>query len=442
MLPQLSNTELLLLLLTLWLLWFYGDIWWQMSRETPEETRKKKRRKLKPQTPDDCELCRLGVHKPRQRIFRKVTPWSDVKNASGRKKESNSEGRACPQRCCVYYGITDMRLHALVSNGWWDGKTERIRQWKCQACGCRFTDRRNTPLYRLKTASAQVAQALTAMAEGVDLSAMTRIFPFHHTTFSRWLAQAGEHGRELHEVTFRDFICEHLQLDELMTRVKKDGERVWLWTAVAAQCKVLLEIHVGGRKKQDAQSFIHRVKERLAEGCLPVFTSDGLRMYFYALTAHFGSWHRPIGARKDHWRVDKNLLYGQFRKVRKGFRIANIYTVVQWGERQVIKARLQAIGLSGKIQTAFVERLNLTLRELTAPLSRRTWSMAYDRKHLMLHVEWVRSYYHFARPHMALKRVYANGRKQYLTPAVAAGVAKRRYGVRELLLIALYPEPG
>jgi hypothetical protein len=60
----------------------------------------------------------------------------------------------------------------------------------------------------------------------------------------------------------------------------------------------------------------------------------------------------------------------------------------------------------------------------------------------MLHVEWVRSYYHFARPHMALKRVYANGGKQYLTPAVAAGVAKRRYGVRELLLIALYPEPG
>lgn len=429
MLPQLSNTELLLLLLTLWLLWFYGDICWQMSRETPEETRKKKRRKLKPQTPDDCGLCQLGVHKPKRPLSQKVAPWSEVKNASGRKKESNSDGRACPRRYCVYYGITDMRLHAPVSNGWWNGKTERIRQWKCQACGCRFTARRDTPLYRLKTASAQVAQALTAMAEGVDLSAMTRILPFHHTTFSRWLAQAGAHGRELHEVPFRDFICDHLQLDELMTRVKNDGKRVWLWTAVSAKSKVLLEIHVGGRKKQDAQSFIHRVKERLTVDCLPVFTLDGLRMYFYALTAHFGSWHRPIGARKDHWRVDKNLLYGQFRKVRKGFRIANIYTVVQWRERQVIKVRLQAIGLSGKIQTAFVERLNLTLRELTAPLSRRTWSMAYDRKHLLLHVEWVRSYYHFARPHMALKRVYANGRKQYLKPAVAAGVTKRRYEV-------------
>ena len=43
MLPQLSNTELLLLLLTLWLLWFYGDILWQMPWEMPEEARKKKR---------------------------------------------------------------------------------------------------------------------------------------------------------------------------------------------------------------------------------------------------------------------------------------------------------------------------------------------------------------------------------------------------------------
>jgi len=438
--PELSNTEFFLLLLTLWSFWLYGDIWRQLPRETAVETKKKKRRRLRPQTPDDCELCRLGIHKPQRRLMRKVTPWSEVKSRAGKKKESNSQGKACPRKCCVYYGITDSQIHALVSNGW-RGKEEAIRQWKCQACSCRFTDRRNTPLYRLKTASVQVAQALTALAEGVDLSAMTRIFPFHHTTFSRWLARAGAHGRGLHEETFHDFICVHLQLDELTTRVKKNGERVWLWTAVAAQSKVLLVIHLGGRKKQDGQSFIHNLKERLAENCRPVFTSDGLRMYFYALTAHYGSWHRPIGARKDHWRVDKELMYGQFRKVRKGFRIANIYTIVQWGERQKIKAKLQAVGLTGKIQTSFVERLNLTLRELTAPLSRKTWSMAFDEAHLLLHVEWVRAYYHFARPHMALKQEDGNGRKRYLTPAVAAGVARRRYEVREVLLISLYPEP-
>ena len=75
---------------------------------------------------------------------------------------------------------------------------------------------------------------------------------------------------------------------------------------------------------------------------------------------------------------NKNLLYGQFRKVRNGFRIANIYTLVQWEERQAIKQALQAIDPTGKIQTSFMERLNLTLQELTAPLSCKTWSMAFD----------------------------------------------------------------
>jgi len=442
MFPRLSNIEFFIFLLTLWSLWFYLTKLHDIQQWRGEEKKRKgKRRRLRPQTPHDCELCQMGIHlepKPRPR---QVTPWSEIKNPSGRKKRSNSEGKACPRRCCYYYGISDSRIHALVSNGW-RGKNERIRQWKCQACGCKFSERHNTPMYRLKSASRFVAQVMTALAEGVDLSAATRIFNFHHTTISRWLARSGQHGQQLHHHTFRDFICEHLQLDELTTRVKQNDERVWLWTAVAAQSKVLLVMHLGGRKKQDAQTFIHRVKERLAENCLPVFTSDGLRMYFYALTAHFGSWIWPEGARKFHWKTDKDLLYGQFRKVRKGFRIANIYTIVQWGERQAIKQALQAINLTGKIQTAFVERLNLTLRELTAPLSRKTWSMAFDEAHLLLHVEWVRCYYHYSRPHMSLKRELANGRTRYLTPAVAAGVTNRKWEVREILMMSLYPEPG
>jgi transposase InsO family protein len=85
---------------------------------------------------------------------------------------------------------------------------------------------------------------------------------------------------------------------------------------------------------------------------------------------------------------------------------------------------------------------NLTLRELVAPLSRRTWSMAFDREHLLLHVEWVRGYYHFCRPHLSLKHTDSLGRNRYKTPAVAAGVMKRRLEVRDLLAIPLCPEPG
>lgn len=199
---------------------------------------KRKRRRLKPQSPEDCELCQKGVHLTPKPGARQVTPWSEMKNPSGRKKRSNSEGKARPRKCCNYYGITDSRIHALVSNGW-RGKEEPIRQWKCQACGCKFSERRNTPLYYLKTASKRVAEVMTALAEGVDLSAATRIFKFHHTTLSRWLGRSGQHSQQLHDYTFRDFVADHLQLDEMTTRVKQSSERVWLWTAVAAKRKVL-----------------------------------------------------------------------------------------------------------------------------------------------------------------------------------------------------------
>jgi hypothetical protein len=40
--------------------------------------------------------------------------------------------------------------------------------------------------------------------------------------------------------------------------------------------------------------------------------SDGLRMYFYALTAHFGHWTPPpAGKRVPRWQVDPGLLFAQ-----------------------------------------------------------------------------------------------------------------------------------
>ena len=43
------------------------------------------------------------------------------------------------------------------------------------------------------------------------------------------------------------------------------------------------------------------------------------------------------------------------------------------GELEQLKDGLKASGLSGKINTAFIERLNLTLRQGVSFLTRRTW---------------------------------------------------------------------
>ncbi len=55
------------------------------------------------------------------------------------------------------------------------------------------------------------------------------------------------------------------------------------------------------------------------------------------------------------------------------------------------------------MNTSFIERLNLTIRQSSAYLLRRTLSHARSKEKLAEHLELLRCYYNFARPHGALK---------------------------------------
>jgi transposase-like protein len=118
-----------------------------------------------------------------------VRPWREVKSRRGAPKHIDTEGFACPNHQCPYSGITDAHIHALVGDGK-HGQAVRIQTFRCQACRSTFTARRDTPLYRLKTPSHQIAMVLTALAEGLDASAAERIFGYRQATISTWLSRA------------------------------------------------------------------------------------------------------------------------------------------------------------------------------------------------------------------------------------------------------------
>src|SRR5437763_7261963 len=160
-------------------------------------------RLLKPRSPDDCLACRhastpsSGAGPAPQR----VRPWPEVKSRRGAPKRIDTEGFACPNRQCTYFGITEAHIHALVGDGK-HGRTEPIQTFRCQACRATFSARRHTPLYRLKTPSHQIAVVLSALAEGSNPSAAERVFGFRQATISTWLTRAGEHAQALHERFF------------------------------------------------------------------------------------------------------------------------------------------------------------------------------------------------------------------------------------------------
>jgi IS1 family transposase len=375
-----------------------------------------------------------------------VRPWSEVKSPRGRKKQKDTQGFACPNKGCEYHGITDAQIHALVGDGH-HGKKDPIQDLTCQACGTRFTVRRDTPLYRLKTSAQRVAEVLAALAEGLDMSAAVRVFSHTQATIQRWLTRAGMHSERLHYHLFHNLVLGHVQLDELKTRLRQKSREVWLWVALDVQTKLVAAIELGPRTQARAHRLIHQLRWVLAPDCLPVFTSDGLNQYFYALTAHFGQWVQMEGRKKPQWLVSAALLYGQVKKFYRRRRVVRIEYRMQWGELTDLKTRLKGLGLTGKLNTAFVERVNLTLRQAVAPLIRRTWGTAQTSIGLCTHVHWWRAYYHFARPHLALRVELAqplqrSGRQiprryRSRTPAVAAGITHHRWSVVELLSFPL-----
>jgi IS1 family transposase len=157
------------------------------------------------------------------------------------------------------------------------------------------------------------------------------------------LTRAGLHAEKLHAHFFQGLRFENIQLDELWANVRQESQEVWVWAAIEATTKIVPVIQVGPRTLEMAYAVVHELRERMQAGLpLPVFSSDGLRLYFYALTAHFGHWRVPEGGRKRVWHLAAD----------------------------------------------FIGRLNLTLRQGVALLTRRTWGAAQQASELTLPVGW------------------------------------------------------
>ena len=122
-------------------------------------------------------LCRCG-------------PGASSKAGVERAIRIDTQGFACPNQQCLYFGITDADIHALVGDGK-HGHAEQIQTFRCQACHTTFSARRDTPLYRLKTPSHQIAMVLSRLSEGLDPSEAPRVFGHRQATItslsdSRW----------------------------------------------------------------------------------------------------------------------------------------------------------------------------------------------------------------------------------------------------------------
>jgi hypothetical protein len=307
-------------------------------------------RLLKPRTPDDCPACRrqralpAAVQAPVAPVA-PVRPWREVKSRRGAPKRIATDGFACPNPACAYYRITDATIHALVGDGM-HGRVERIQTFRCQACQTTFTSRRDTPLYRLKTAATRVAEVLSALAEGLSVAAAVRVFGHRAGTIATWLTRAGEHSADAARPLVPAPPSPARPVGRTAHAPPQRAQVLWLWVAIDPRTKLIPVLHLGARTQTAAHAVVHELRQRLAPSCLPVFTSDGLNLYFYALTATSVSGSRwSVGEPASGRCARPDLRAGQEDVPRR--KVVRVRHVMRCGTAEDLRGALVNLGLSG-----------------------------------------------------------------------------------------------
>ena len=205
-----------------------------------------------------------------------------------------------------------------------------------------------------------------------------------------------------------------------------------------------------------AQRVVHQVVQVLAPGCVPLFLTDGLKDYATALLTHFGQWMHPErrqdrGPRlKPRWMPLPELLYAQVVKSYRRRRLVGITHRVVFGTRLAIEQVLAACGWS--INTAFVERLNLDIRQRVAAIGRRVNTLCQGEAGLRDQLALFHVYHNFVLPHASLRQPLpvaeaTNGGSakvwRLCTPAMAAGLTDHVWSLKEVLCyrVPLWPQP-
>ena len=107
----------------------------------------------------------------------------------------------------------------ISKNGKYRLKTGvEIQHYLCKGCEKRFSEKTGTPMFRLRTPTAEVAMVLKMRGEGLGLRASGRVANHSHSTIARWEQRMAEQEPQWSPQlpSQRSVTIEH---DELYTRV-------------------------------------------------------------------------------------------------------------------------------------------------------------------------------------------------------------------------------
>src|SRR5215475_11329454 len=155
-----------------------------------------------------CALCEQApVPAP---VAPRVPP-APLPASPGRPRQVDTTTQFCPQPHCAYYGwvgLGNIRANGYPSGGRW-------RQFQCRSCQTYFLETHGTFLHGKRVPPEVLVWAVTALAEGLGIRAVARVFALDPNTVLQWLIEVADQTAAFSRSFLHDVQGTQVQLDEL-----------------------------------------------------------------------------------------------------------------------------------------------------------------------------------------------------------------------------------
>jgi transposase-like protein len=313
------------------------------------------------------------------------------------------------------------------------GEEERIwihsqkeRRLRCGVCKRTFVEAQGSPLFRLHYPHWLVIVVVSLLAHGCPVQAIVFAFGLDERTVTGWHERAGRHARRVQEelVCQGELVAGQVQADELY--VKMQHGTVWIATAMCVFSRLFIWGEVGAERNTAlVQRVVERVRAALKREGPLLWVTDGFGAWAKAVAKVFRDPVRTGKRGRPCLQLWPELSFVQVVKHKAGKRLISISHRLLHGSWD---AAYQLVFCSqtqlGCFNTAYVERLNASLRTWLPALTRRSRTPARTQSHLLTALFWTGCVYNFCQIHASLQG----------TPAMAADITSQLWSVRELLL--------
>ena len=242
-------------------------------------------------------------------------------------------------------------------------------------------------------------------------AAIARVEGIGWNTIDRWLNRAAEYAQRFnHERTGAIALFE-LQADEIRTFAQRKTCPTWIFTSMEVCSRFWVSTVVGRRSYRNTHTLLN---DTLARGIIlgiPLIATDGFKFYAQVVGQLFGT----------------ACIYGQVIKTWRKDRVTGVERRPMIGTSRRLDAALERSEDSVRLNTAYIERLNLTLRRSVSYLARRTTGHARCTGRLATQLELARCHYNWMRPHAGLRFGH-----ETRTPAMVAGLSVRTLSFRDI----------